>query len=174
MGSGNKGHYNGTHGSSAYAPHKPAQLHKKLSTWAKRVANQLESTSKRQRDLFNVACIVYDISTGKRYYGRNNGIQRNNEPKNEILFGNKTQTGLLPTKSLNRYRIGNCAEVDAVNKALNHGAKLKNLYMTTIDTTKNNFGKLKEACKNCTYTFKGKIRINYAGWKSLEGDNKND
>ena len=43
----------------------------------------------------------------------------------------------------------------AVNKALNHGAKLKNLVMKTIHTTKSNFGENKAACANCTATFKG-------------------
>ncbi len=71
--------------------------------------------------------------------------------------------GLLPGISFNRYAVGNCAEVDAVNNALNAGAKLGNLYMSTIHTTKFSFGCLKSACENCTYTFKGKITGNFAG-----------
>lgn len=70
----------------------------------------------------------------------------------------------MPEISFNRYAVGNCAEVDAVNNALNAGAKLENLYMSTIYTTKSSFGCLKSACENCTYTFKGKIIENFAGW----------
>lgn len=36
--------------------------------------------------------------------------------------------------------------------------------MSTIHTTNSRFGGLKAACENCTYTFKGKIIENYAGW----------
>lgn len=33
----------------------------------------------------------------------------------------------LPEKSLNEFRIGNCAEVDAVNQALNNDADVTNI-----------------------------------------------
>ena len=64
----------------------------------------------------------------------------------------------------NAYEIGNCAEVHAINNALNDGAKLENLHLSTIHVTVSRFGELKVACENCTYAFKGKVAINYAGW----------
>ena len=56
----------------------------------------------------------------------------NKTKKNPILFGDSTHIGILPTSSLNKYPIGNCAEVDAINNALNAGSKLKDLHITTI------------------------------------------
>lgn len=144
-------------------------MNDKLRVWATNEADKLSKISKRKRDKFNTASIVYDKSTGKCYYGRNNGININGRSKNHILFGDSKHKGILPEKSFNRYAVGNCAEVDAVNNALNDGAKLENLYMSTIHTTKFNFGDLKSACENCTYTFKGRIIENYAGW--FEGGN---
>lgn len=55
------------------------------------------------------------------------------------------------------------------NNALNAGAKLENLHITTLDVKKkhirshNIIGKC--ACENCTYTFKGKVKNNNSGWK---------
>lgn len=140
------------------------EMYKKVVLWANNESNRLLKISKRQRDKFNTASIVYDKSTGKYYYGRNKGISINNKDKNHILFGDDNSKGILPEKSFNKYDVGNCAEVDAVNNALNDRAKLENLYMSTMDTTEFRFGDLKNACENCTYTFKGKIIENYAGW----------
>lgn len=89
---------------------------------------------------------------------------KDDDIKNPILFGDTNHKRLLPEKSLNAYKIGNCAEVNAVNNALNHGAKLENLYMITIDVTNHSFEKIKSAYENCTYTFRGKIKKNYARW----------
>ena len=165
MGSGVGGLYSAN--TSPHPAHSAEALYQKLDSWAKREISKLEKISRRQRDMFKVACVVIDTKTGKRYYGRNKGmLQPNHPPKNPILFGDSTHSGLLPKNSLNDYPIGNCAEVHAVNKALNAGAKLGNLYMTTIDVTKGNYGRLKESCQNCKYTFKGRIKKNYAGWIS--------
>lgn len=65
-----------------------------------------------------------------------------------------------------KYPVGNCAEVDAINQALNSGAKLENITIYTIHTTKGNVGRRKEACENCTFAFKGKIKKNHTGWKA--------
>lgn len=128
----------------------------------------MEGVSKRQRDKFNTATVVYDESTGKYYNGRNHGIEIDHDKKNTLLFGDKSHPGLLPKESLNNLTVGNCAEIHAVNKALNDGASLSDLTMYTIHTTKNSFGKAKEACKNCTYALKGNIKTNYTGWKEGE------
>lgn len=85
----------------------------------------------------------------------------NNAPKHPLLFGEK---GILPSQSLNGYVVGNCAEVDGINSALNAGGKIENMYMLTIHTTVDAFGESKIACENCTYAFKGKVKINVSGW----------
>lgn len=125
---------------------------------------ELEAKSKRQRDKFNTASVVYDESTGKYYYGRNGGIELSGTRKNPLLFGDQTRQGILPKISFNQYSIGNCAEVDAINNALNDNASLSNLHITTIHTTKAGMGQKKAACKNCTYAFRGKVKRNYTGW----------
>ncbi len=162
MGSGISGIYGSTKQSSR-AKTSPASMHRHVSAWAERTKDKLTGGSKKK---FNTACIVVDAETGEAYYGRNRGILEEGTPKNSTLFGDSKSKGLLPNINRENFPIGNCAEVDAVNKALNAGAKLSNLYMMTIHVTKNNFGKQKEACQNCTYTFKGKIAINYSGWSA--------
>ncbi|MNJ69448.1 hypothetical protein D3C77_658010 [compost metagenome] len=91
----------------------------------------------------------------------NKGVQLSSDNKNPILFGGNGQQGLLPEKSLNKYALGNCAEVDAVNQALNQNAKISDLY---FETTPSAFGKSKEACTNCTFTFKGNVADALTGW----------
>ncbi|MCF0111665.1 MAG: hypothetical protein HUJ58_07180 [Erysipelotrichaceae bacterium] len=138
------------------------KLQNDLCNWAK---NYKEGLSKKDQSLFTVATIVYDCETNKEYFGRNKGIHINHESKNLIIFGDATHKGLLPNESLNAYPLANCAEVDAINKALNDGAKLNNLFIKTINTTKSKFGTNKKACENCSYAFKGKIKENYSGWE---------
>ena len=144
------------------------QNHRHVVLWAQITASKLEAVSKRQRDKFNTASVVYDESTGKYFYGRNNGIEKSGAKKNPVLFGDDKHEGILPKESLNNYKVGNCAEVDAINNALNAGAKLENLHLSTIHTTTDSMGKTKQACKNCTYSFKGKVKRNYTGWYAEE------
>ncbi|AET62078.1 hypothetical protein HPL003_26830 [Paenibacillus terrae HPL-003] len=120
--------------------------------------------SKRKMDNFNTAAVAYDARTGKYYYGMNKGIQLSGDKKNTALFGSKDQPGLLPKDSLNEYAVGNCAEVDAVNQALNQKANVNDLYIYTIKTTPNEFGAAKIACENCTFTFKGNVADALTGW----------
>lgn len=122
--------------------------------------------SKSKVTEFNTGSVVYDVSTGKYYYGMNKGVKLSGDELN------KTLSDMLPKESLNRYEVGNCAEVDAINQALNNNANLKNLYVYTIDTTTdkyrvptNNFGTSKPACENCIYTFKGKVGDIISGYK---------
>lgn len=165
MGTGYSGLFNGTQGSKNSRYHSSAKImHERVKTWAENEIETLETKSKRQREKFNTASIVYDKETGKYYYGKNKGALAPGVQKNEQLFGEK---GVLPKKSFNAFEIGNCAEVDAINQALNNGAKLENLYMYTIHTTKTNFGMGKKACENCTFAFKGRIKENHSGWEEL-------
>ena len=167
MSKGFSGHFSATKGAK-FHDGSAKQLHIHVSTWAESTAKRLERVSKRQRDRFNTATVVYDEGTGKYYNGRNHGIEIDKDPKNPILFGDGTRDGLLPDKSLNAYALGNCAEIHAINKALNDGADLSNLKLYTIHTTRNSFGKPKPACENCTYALKNMIKENYSGWS--EGD----
>lgn len=133
----------------------------KVMYWAENKRNELTGKAKKN---FNTAAVVYDESTGMYYYGRNGGYHEKGYVRNPILFGNDVHKGLLPTSSLNNYPVGNCAEVDAFNRALNAGAKLSNLHLTTVHVTKNRFGEYKPSCENCTYAFKGRVKKNYSGW----------
>ncbi|MFE0560851.1 hypothetical protein ACFW1P_33530 [Paenibacillus sp. NPDC058910] len=51
-----------------------------------------------------------------------------------------------------------------MNQALNQGSKISGLYLYTVETTPSAFGKAKEACKNCTFTFKGNVADALTGW----------
>lgn len=136
--------------------------HERVKSWAARKRNELTG---KARKTFNTACVAYDDETGKCYYGRNGGYLEKDYKKNPVLFGDLTHTGMLPKKSLNKYPVGNCAEVDAINRALNDGASIRHLHITTIHATKSQFGEYKVSCENCKYAFQGKVRANYSGWK---------
>lgn len=164
MGSGNSGLYSGTHGSAqAASRYSAASMHRDVTNWAKRMQGELTGGQKKR---FNTACAVVDTKTGKVFYGRNRGIEETGVFKNPVLFGDGAHKGILPSKSLNEYSVGNCAEVHAVNSALNAGAKLENIQMITVHATRRSFGRLKEACENCTHAFKGRIKGNYSGWRN--------
>lgn len=52
--------------------------------------------------------------------------------------------------------------------ALNAGATLANIHITTIHTAKKKFETYKESCEYCSYAFRGKIKKYYSGW--IEGE----
>ena len=122
------------------------QMHDAVTQWA-RMEESL-ANSNRQLDKFNTATVVYDARTGNYYYGMNRGVQLSGDTLNSSL------ASWLPESSLNQYRLGNCAEVDAVNQALNSGANASDLYLYTINT-KNNVSK--PMCENCIYTFADRV-----------------
>ena len=132
-------------GSNVTLPTKE-QMHNAVTEWSK--MEESLTNSKRQLDRFNTATIVYDAPTGNYYYGMNRGVQISGESLNGSL------ESWLPERSLNQYRLGNCAEVDAVNQALNHGADINNLYLYTINTKSY---ASKAMCENCAYTFADKV-----------------
>lgn len=154
--------FTGTKGQKIHAGLKVGNQRAKVIEWAEDVAAHLTKT---QREKFNTATVVFDESTGKLYFGRNKGIALKGSKKNPVIFGDDTHKGLLPPRSLNKYALGNCSEVDGLNDALNDGAKLKNLHIYTIHTTRGRMGEEKIACENCTYAFKGRIKRNNTGWK---------
>lgn len=156
--------FSGTKGQRISQGLVPANQKEKVVSWSTSIANYLATKSNRQRDKFKTACVAFDEATGNLYFGRNGGINKSasNVKKNDILFG---ANGILPSKSLNNYPTSwNCAETDAINKALNAGAKLENIHIYTISTSKSNFGKNKTSCINCKVAYKGKIKKNNTGW----------
>lgn len=150
----------------------PTQNLRHVKKFAERMAEDLAKISNTQRSKFNTATVVYDEKNDKYYYGMNKGIFKNGAEKNTILFGDNTHTGILPRESLNNYKIGNCSEVDAINNALNGGARLEDLHITTIHASANRMGESKAACQNCTYSFKGRVKRNYTGWYTEENNNE--
>ena len=141
-----------------------AELNNAVSEWV-RMQKSLAPSKSKITD-FNTGSVVYDVRTGEYYYGMNKWIKLNGDRINETL------SNILPKESLNRYQIGNCAEVDAVNQALNNNANLSDLYIYTIDATTdklriptNTFGTPKLACENYTYTFQGKVKDIVSGHK---------
>lgn len=142
------------------------RLRNEVTEWSK--IEITKKTTKRQRDNFLCATIVYDKVSKNVFFGQTKWLKKDGIIKNDILFG---ENGILPIENLAPagYTVGGCSEVDAVNQALNNGCKLENLYMLTINTTSHDkgeykFGSLKPACENCTYTFHGNIYKNFSGW----------
>jgi len=134
-----------------------SELNNAVSEWS-RMQKSL-APSKKKLDKFNTATVVYDAKTGQYYYGMNKGVKLSGDKLNSKL------ADILPEKSLNEYPLGNCAEVDAVNQAINNKSNLNDLYMYTIKTTPNGFGMPKPTCENCTYTFEGKVADIFSGNK---------
>ena len=81
MSKGYSAHFSGTKGAKSYGG-TARQLHTNVIKWADNTSKRLEAISKRQRDRFNTATVVYDESTGKYYNGRNHGIEIDHEKKN--------------------------------------------------------------------------------------------
>ena len=135
-----------------------------VDDWARRKADELSQMSKRKREEFNTACIAYDVETGREYYARNAGVELSGASKNPLLFGSDGSAGLLLQASPNHLKVGNRAEVDAVNRALNDGARINNLRIRTICTGEKHFGQDKPARLNCTHTFRGRVKGSYSGW----------
>lgn len=159
--------FHGTLGEKIAQGMKPENLKANLIGWAKDVEKYLLSKSKTKRDKFNTACVAFDEATGKLYFGRNGSINKeaSNVEKNPILFGDDKHEGILPKESLNDNPTPwNCAETDAINKSLNDGAKLENIHIYTMHTTKSSFGKPKESCLNCKTAYKSRIKKNHTGW----------
>lgn len=149
----------GTKGARLAKAITPSVQRSLVRSWAEKEALRLEKISKRQREKFKTACVAVDENTGRFYYGKNGGINRNGDDLHPIL---KT---LLPSNSLNGYPTPwNCAESHAINQALHAGANISNLHIYTIGTTKNDFGSDKVSCANCTAAYKGKVRRNNTGW----------
>lgn len=92
------------------------------------------------------AAAAVDLSTGKIYYGKS-GHPR----PSRIADLLKRRT---PPRSLESWRVDNCGEFKAVNKALNNGASIDNLVVHTVKTSS---GKAFPRCHNCQLTTAGAV-----------------
>ncbi|QYS89468.1 hypothetical protein [Flavobacterium davisii] len=109
------------------------------------------TTSNNQLREFNTATILYNKATGKYYYGANRGIFVSGAEIHSTLAGK-----LPETSTNNAYKLGNCAECDAVNQALHDGANWGDLQMHTIGVQWNTGATFpKPLCSNCEVTFVG-------------------
>ena len=166
MSKGHSGLFRETNGDKIARGINSAIQKEKAFEYAKDIYENGTTAEKR---FINTVTVVYDEENNKYYYGMNGGIELHNTPKNAILFGDKTHEGILPKKKLNKFPLGNCSEVDAVNQALNAGAKLEHLHLTTLDVKRKNIRKHnivgKCSCKNFTTTFKGRVKKNHTEWE---------
>jgi hypothetical protein len=156
--------FNGTRGERQARAIMPSSQRNAVLNWANRLSAELSAKSKRQRDKFKTACVAVDDRTGNMYFGRNGGIGRDGAGLHPTL------KKILPKVPLNNYPTPwNCAESDAINKALHAGAILSDIHIYTISTAlhgsgDNKYGNGKKSCENCTAAFKGRIRRNNTGW----------
>ena len=112
-------------------------------------SEHMKTLSNTQKAKFNTAAGAYDKLTGRIYFGRNKGIERSG------MTIHKDLKKYLPDESINAYKLGNCAECDAVNNALHNGAKWTDLKVETIGIRKDGTFFPKDLCENCTFTFSG-------------------
>lgn len=106
-----------------------------------RAAQLRDILSKRKLPMGTSAAV--DRTTGNVYYG-NSGTISNNI--------NKVLQARMPNPSLQKWPVANCAEFNAVNNALNSGAKITNLDVATVVVKT---GQAFPMCKNCQITIFG-------------------
>lgn len=102
-----------------------------------------------------------DKVTGKAYTGVNGN------PYQEIDSGLQKY---LPNKSSTGWKVANCAEVDALNKAFKarNGANMKDMNIVTIsigtpEGTDENHNNNAKPCSNCSITTRNAAVINFSG-----------
>jgi RHS repeat-associated protein len=133
----------------AYAPNPwnwmdPYGLACKARVEAERYAAQLRKSAEFQSTGFpTMASAVVDTSSGKVYLGRSGALPGDIHPDLRAR---------MPASSLEEWPVNNCAEFDALNKALHDGASLDNLEMATVRVAS---GKAEPRCKNCKVTTQG-------------------
>ena len=138
----------------------PEELKEHLLSWAYDVVKRMpKDVSNKKRNRFNTACVVFDEASGKLYFGRNGGIDKFRDKRHPKL------DRILPPKSLTRYTTTwNCAESDAINRALWAGVRLRDMRIYVVEVRINKMGVEKISCKNCTYAYKRRIKKNFTGW----------
>ncbi|MEI4803438.1 hypothetical protein WAZ07_19635 [Bacillus sp. FJAT-51639] len=106
---------------------------------------------------------IVDTKTGKIYYGYS-GKTGFNPSRTEVLHEDLQKlierTKDLAKKDINnpyvekgsfeKWDVDNCAEIQAVNQALNDGAKIEDMFVRTVNFKTGEFA---DFCKNCKVTF---------------------
>ena len=108
-------------------------------------AKELQALPKNKRP--TMASAVCDMKTGKIYLGRSHHIGKK---INELL---EPYTHM---ESLEPWQVANCAEFDAVNLALNSGANVGDLVVTTVRVSDLTMATM---CRNCQITMKGVLLV---------------
>jgi RHS repeat-associated protein len=106
-----------------------------------RAAQLRETLPRNKRPTMTSAAV--DAKTGKIYYG-DSGTHPDNI--------NQALRERMPATSLEAWSVENCAEFNATNNALNNGAKMEDLTITTV-RVKN--GDPEPRCDNCRVTTDG-------------------
>ena len=96
------------------------------------------------------ASAVVDARTGRTYHG----IPRGNKAAKQPTNIHPELAKRMPTKSLETWRVTNCAEFNAVNNALHDGATWTDLRVYTVDVARN---VPVPRCQNCTISLDGII-----------------
>ena len=109
-------------------------------------ARELKTLPRDKRPTMTSTAV--DVQSGRLYYGDSGGVLPTDI--NPVL---KNQ---MPTVSLEIWSVANCAEFKAVNNALNVGAKLENLVVTTVRVNTLTFVPM---CKNCQISIQGVLLV---------------
>lgn len=120
-------------------------LHRRATEWAE-FQHALDTDNE-----MNTVSVAYNTVTGEYFYGVNGGISNPNCINPELNM-------YLPATSTTNWTTYNCAEVNAVNNAMNNGSFMGDLQLYTINTHNN---LPKPMCSNCEQTF-GYGRILYS------------
>ena len=101
-------------------------------------------TSKRKMP--RAVTVLVDKLTGKKYIGASKGVT-------DAATLETSTAARLPAESLEEWTTHNCAEVDALNKAIKDGAKPENLVQHTVKIERQT-GEITDyaRCKNCQIT----------------------
>jgi RHS repeat-associated protein len=111
-----------------------------------RAENLINSTPKSK--LPRAVTAIVNTKTGQSYYGTSSALGESNI--------NPQLKDMLPEESLEAWKVHNCAECDALNKALNAGSRVEDLEMHTVKIDRTT-GKIEDfpRCENCKITTKG-------------------
>ena len=110
-----------------------------------------ELLTKGEKGKPRAVSVAVDIETGDIYQGKSK------ERPKDI---NQALLEQMPDESLTKWTVNNCAEISAVNKALQNGAKMENLVVATLcldwkTVTFTSFS----ACSNCRISLSGVLFI---------------
>ena len=108
-------------------------------------AKELQQLPRRKGPRATSAAV--DVKSGAIYYGESGTISNNINP----ILANQ-----MPMVSRTSWVVPNCAEFNAVNNALNAGAKLENLVVTTVKVRTLT---LMPMCKNCQISIQGVLLV---------------